>query len=55
MKFAHLADTHLGRQRNKKLVEIEKRVFQNTIEQILDKDVDFVLIAGEFGQCLLFL
>lgn len=48
MKFAHLADTHLGRQRNKKLVEIEKRVFQNTIEQILDKDVDFVLIAGDF-------
>jgi|TARA_B110000263_G_scaffold54370_1_gene45766 exonuclease SbcD len=48
LKFAHLADTHLGRQRNKKLVEIEKRVFQNTIEQILDKDVDFVLIAGDF-------
>ena len=48
MKFAHLADTHLGRQRNKKLVEIEKRVFQNTIAQILDKDVDFVLIAGDF-------
>jgi DNA repair exonuclease SbcCD nuclease subunit len=35
VKFAHLADTHLGRQRDGKLREIEKRIFQNTVDEIL--------------------
>ena len=48
MKFAHLADTHLGRQRDKKLREIEKRIFQNTVDEILKRDVNFILIAGDF-------
>ena len=48
MKFAHLADTHLGRQKNQKLRETEKRIFQNMIDEILKRNVDFVLIAGDF-------
>ena len=48
MKFAHLADTHLGRQKNQKLRETEKRIFQNMIDEILKNNVDFVLIAGDF-------
>ena len=48
MKFAHLADTHLGRQKNKKLREVEKRIFQNMIDEILKSNVDFILIAGDF-------
>ena len=48
MKFAHLADTHLGRQKNQKLRETEKRIFQNMIDEILKSNVDFVLIAGDF-------
>tara|TARA_B100001123_G_C15334160_1_gene1032227 strand:+ start:1733 stop:2983 length:1251 start_codon:yes stop_codon:yes gene_type:complete len=48
MKFAHFADTHLGRQKNQKLRQVEKTVFQNMIKQILDNDVDFVLIGGDF-------
>ena len=48
MKFAHLADTHLGRQRDGKLREIEKRIFQNTVDEILKRDVNFILIAGDF-------
>ena len=48
MKFAHLADTHLGRQRDTKLREIEKRIFQNTVDEILKRDVNFILIAGDF-------
>ena len=48
MKFAHLADTHLGRHRDKKLREIEKRIFQSTVDEILKRDVNFILIAGDF-------
>jgi len=48
VKFAHLADTHLGRQKNQKLRETEKRIFQNMIDEILKSNVDFVLIAGDF-------
>jgi len=48
VKFAHLADTHLGRQKDEKLRSIEKEVFQNTIDEILKNQVDFVLIAGDF-------
>ena len=48
MKFAHLADTHLGRQKNQKLREVEKRIFQNMIDEILKSNVDFILIAGDF-------
>ena len=48
MKFAHLADTHLGRQKDEKLRSIEKKVFQNTIDEILKNQEDFVLIAGDF-------
>jgi DNA repair protein SbcD/Mre11 len=43
-----LADTHLGRQKDKKLRIIEKQIFEKTVDTILKNDVDFVLIAGDF-------
>ena len=48
MKFAHLADTHLGRQKDEKLRIIEKQIFEKTVDTILKNDVEFVLIAGDF-------
>ena len=48
MKFAHLADTHLGRQKDEKLRDIEKQIFEKTVDTILKNDVEFVLIAGDF-------
>ena len=43
-----MADTHLGRQKDKKLRIIEKQIFEKTVDTILKNDVDFVLIAGDF-------
>ena len=48
MKFAHLADTHLGRQKDEKLRIIEKQIFKKTVDTILKNNVEFVLIAGDF-------
>ena len=48
MKFAHLSDTHLGRQKDEKLRIIEKQIFEKTVDTILKNDVEFVLIAGDF-------
>tara|TARA_Y100001960_G_scaffold197137_1_gene206281 strand:- start:143 stop:418 length:276 start_codon:yes stop_codon:yes gene_type:complete len=48
LKFAHLADTHLGRQKDEKLRIIEKQIFKKTVDTILKNNVEFVLIAGDF-------
>lgn len=49
MKFAHLADSHLG-YRQYGVVEREEdfyEVFNNTIDSIIEKDVDFVIHSGD--------
>lgn len=47
MKFAHLADCHIGSWREPKLAEISSKVFERAINDIKNKGVDFVLIAGD--------
>ncbi len=47
MKFAHLADIHLGGWREPKLQELGYNAFQSAIALCITKNVDFVLIAGD--------
>ena len=49
MKFAHLADTHLG-YRQFGLIEREKdfyEVFEKVIDKIIEEKVDFVIHSGD--------
>lgn len=47
MKFAHMADIHLGFQKQELLQRIEREVFENAVEQCISRKVDFVLIPGD--------
>jgi len=47
MKFAHIADVHLGGCRNHKLQELNLNAFKRTIEICKENKVDFILIAGD--------
>ncbi len=47
MKFAHLADVHLGGHRDPKLRELNTRSFAAVIDRCISEKVDFVLVAGD--------
>lgn len=47
MKFAHLADCHIGSWRDPKLRDISTKVFVKAIDKCIETGVDFVLIAGD--------
>jgi hypothetical protein len=47
VKFAHLADVHLGGWREPKLRELNMRSFVTAIDKCVSEKVDFVLIAGD--------
>ena len=47
MRFAHLADVHLGFQRQEPLQAIEQQVFEDVVDKCIDGDVDFVLVCGD--------
>jgi DNA repair protein SbcD/Mre11 len=47
MKFAHLADCHIGGWSDLKLKELNMKVFSKAIHECVKRDVDFVLIAGD--------
>lgn len=47
MRFAHLADIHLGFQRQEPLQEIEQQVFEGVVDRCIDGGVDFVLVCGD--------
>ncbi|MEA2038070.1 MAG: metallophosphoesterase [Nanoarchaeota archaeon] len=47
MKFAHLADCHIGGWRDPKLKNIAAQAFEKAIDLSLGKDVDFVVISGD--------
>jgi len=47
IKFAHLADLHLGGWREKKLTQLNFITFKLSIEKIIQEKVDFVLFAGD--------
>ncbi len=47
MKFAHLSDVHLGFQKSEALQQVEQQVFEDAIDQCIEKKVDFILIPGD--------
>jgi exonuclease SbcD len=47
MKFAHLADCHLGSWREPKIKDLNSRAFERAVSVCIERKVDFVLIAGD--------
>ncbi|MFH1510968.1 MAG: DNA repair exonuclease [Candidatus Woesearchaeota archaeon] len=47
MKFAHLADCHIGGWREPKLRDINHKAFSKAVDMCIESSVDFVLIAGD--------
>jgi len=47
MKFAHMADCHIGGWRDPKLKELGARAFEEAAKTCIKEDVDFVLISGD--------
>ncbi len=48
MKFAHIADAHLGAfSKNPKLKELNLKAFEIAIQKSIEKQVDFIIIAGD--------
>ncbi|MBR9692116.1 DNA repair exonuclease [Candidatus Woesearchaeota archaeon] len=47
LKFAHLADCHIGSWRDPKLREISTKAFAKAMNLCMDRNVDFILISGD--------
>ncbi len=47
MKFAHLADCHIGSWRDPALSDLSTIAFEKAIEKCIEESVDFILIAGD--------
>jgi len=47
MKFAHLADCHIGSWRDPKLKDISTLAFSKAVDKCIEEQVDFILIAGD--------
>ncbi|MBD3204160.1 serine/threonine protein phosphatase [Candidatus Woesearchaeota archaeon] len=47
MKFAHIADCHVGGWRDPKLKNLTIDAFDKAIDQSIEKQVDFILISGD--------
>ena len=47
MKFAHLADLHLGSWREEKMRHLSTKAFITAIDQCISQRVDFILFAGD--------
>ncbi len=47
MRFTHFSDCHIGGWRDEKMSELGLRAFKTAIEQSIEKQADFVLIAGD--------
>jgi len=47
MKFAHIADCHIGSWRDPLLEDLSTIAFEKAIDKIIEEKVDFVLIAGD--------
>ncbi len=47
MKYAHLADLHLGSWREEKMRELSTKVFIKAIDECINQEIDFILFAGD--------
>ncbi|HLD72129.1 MAG TPA: exonuclease SbcCD subunit D [Candidatus Nanoarchaeia archaeon] len=47
MKFAHLADLHLGSWREEKMRDLSTKAFLAAIDDCISRKVDFILFAGD--------
>ena len=47
MKFAHLADCHIGSWRDPKLKDANIKAFSKAIDYSIEQNIDFVLISGD--------
>ena len=47
IKFAHLADCHLGAWRNEDLNQVGYKAFEKAINKIIKENIDFVIISGD--------
>jgi len=47
IKFAHLADCHLGAWRNENLNQVGYKAFERAIDIIIEEKVDFVITSGD--------
>lgn len=47
MKFAHLADCHIGSWRDPKLKDVSTNAFIKAVDKCIKENVDFILIAGD--------
>ncbi len=48
MKFAHLADVHIGSWRDPRLSNVSTEAFAKAADTCLERNVDFILISGDF-------
>ena len=53
MKFAHLADLHLGYRQYGLYERLEdyNRAFEKAVEEVIERDLSFVLISGDLFHC----
>ncbi|MEM4259793.1 MAG: DNA repair exonuclease [Candidatus Woesearchaeota archaeon] len=47
MKFAHMADVHIGSFRDEKLKELSMESFSKAIDICMEENIDFLLISGD--------
>jgi len=47
MKFAHLADCHIGSWRDPKLRDVNTKAFIKAVDTCIEQKTDFILIAGD--------
>ena len=47
MKYAHLADLHLGSWRDQKMRDLSVKVFLKAMDDCVQRQVDFILFAGD--------
>lgn len=47
MKFAHMADCHIGSYRDEKMRALSLEAFKQSIDKVIQEQVDFLLISGD--------
>lgn len=47
MKFAHMADIHLGGWRDPQLAGLNLKAFETAVDRCIEEKVDFILISGD--------